>query len=71
MWDSAWELVAEPSDVFMDALYQWEQSGMPDDLDAVHRTAGALLDAWRLADTQYQVTRLSDAEAVGLLKESA
>ena len=60
-WDATWELVAEPSDVFMDALYQWEQSGMPDDLDAVHRTAEALLDAWRGADTAFQVSRLADA----------
>ena len=64
-WDSAWELVAEPSDVFMDALYQWEQSGKPDDLDAVHRTAEALLDAWRKADTKFQIAHLAETAEAG------
>ena len=60
-WDTAWEIVAEPSDLFVDQLYRWEQSGMPDDLDAVHRAAGALVAAWRGADTAFQVSRLADA----------
>ena len=61
MWDSAWELVSGPSDWFMAALYGWEQSGMPDDLDAVHGSAGELVAAWRGADTKFRVSRLADA----------
>ena len=59
-WGPTWELVAEPSDLFMDRLYEWEQSGLPDDLESVQRVAEALLDAWRGADTKFQVSRLAD-----------
>ena len=62
MWDSAWEQVSGPSDLFMDALYRWEQSGLPEDLDAVHRAAGVLVGAWRGADTRFQVARLADVQ---------
>ena len=61
-WDLAWEIVAEPSDLFVDALYRWEQSGLPEDLDAVHRAAGVLVGAWRGADTRFQVARLADVQ---------
>ena len=59
-WQPTWELVAAPSDRFMDALYQWERSGLPDDLEAMQRQVEALLDAWRGADTKFQVSRLAD-----------
>ena len=64
-WPPTWELVAEPSDRFMDALYAWEGSGLPADLEAVQREVEALLDAWRGADTKRQVARLAGSpEAV-------
>ncbi len=49
-----WELVAEPSDRFMDALYEWETSGASDDLESVKREAEALVGAWREADRVYR-----------------
>ena len=59
-WEPTWELVAEPSDRFMDALYAWEGSGLPADLEAVQREVEALLGAWRVADAKYRVSRLAD-----------
>lgn len=71
-WAPTWQIVGEQSDRFMDALYQWELSGTRDDLDAVQREVEALLGAWRLADTRYQVSRLAETpEAVGELTEGA
>ena len=59
-WGPTWELVAEPSDRFMDVLYLWETSGTCDDLEAVEREAEALVAAWRGADTKFQVSRMID-----------
>ena len=67
-WGPTWELVAEPSDRFMDTLYLWETSGTRDDLEAMEREAEALVAAWRGADRKFQVSRLVDTlEAVGEL----
>ena len=61
-WDPTWELVAQPSDCFMDALHQWETTGAREDLEAVHGSAEALVEAWRVADTKFQVARLADVQ---------
>ena len=53
-WDDVWGVVAKPSDRFMDALYQWEQSGLPEDLEAVKQTGVDLVQAWREADRLYR-----------------
>ena len=67
-WGPTWGIVAEPSDRFMDALYQWETTGEPDDLELVQQEAEALVTAWRAADTKFQVARLKDApETIGEL----
>ena len=64
-WDLTWELVAEPSDRFLDALYEWERSGERDDLDTVQSEAETLVLAWQTADAKFQVSQLQDApEAV-------
>ena len=64
-WEPTWEIVAEPSDRFMEALLAWEHSGLPADLEAVQRAAEALVDSWRGADTKRQVARLAGSpEAV-------
>ena len=52
-WASAWELVAEPSDRFMDALHEWQTSGASDDLETVQEEAEALVGAWREANRRY------------------
>ena len=61
-WPPTWELVAGPSDSFMDRLYEWEGSGLPADREAVQRAAEALVDTWRVADTKFQVSRLADVK---------
>ena len=59
-WEPTWEIVAVPSDRFMDSLYHWEQSGTRDNLEAVHQSAEALVNSWRVADTKFKVSRLAD-----------
>ena len=49
-WGPAWELVAEPSDAFLDALSAWKESGLSADLRAVKKTAAELIAAWADAD---------------------
>ena len=53
-WDPAFELVSEPSDRFTDTLYQWENSGLAEDLKAVEQTGVDLVAAWREADRLYR-----------------
>ena len=62
-WRPAWELVAGPSDRFIDTLYEWERSGSRDDLDATQRAAEALVQVWREADAKFRVSLLKDAPA--------
>ena len=47
-WNPTWELVAEPSDRFMDTLYEWENSGLPEDLEAVEQAGVDLVAARRI-----------------------
>ena len=63
-WDPAWEIVAEPSDRFMDALPLWETGGSPAHLMHVEREAEALVSAWREADQKYQESLHAEAPEV-------
>lgn len=54
LWDTAWALVAEPSDHFMDRLHEWEQDGARGSLVAVELAAEALVAAWREADKKFR-----------------
>jgi hypothetical protein len=65
-WDPAWELVASPSDRFIDALAVWERSGSADDLKAVELEAVALVAAWRKADQKYQEFLGAEAREVAV-----
>lgn len=51
-WDEAWEVVAEPSDYFMDALHLWETDAAQSSA-AVELAAQRLVDAWRQADKKF------------------
>ena len=55
-WKPAWELVADPSDRFMDALFEWERSGSTEDLEAMQVKAEALIAAWREADRAFRTS---------------
>lgn len=57
-WALAWTIVAAASDDFTDTLLEWETSGTPNDLDNVRQKAESLVDAWRLADTKREISRL-------------
>ena len=67
-WNPTWELVAEPSDRFMDTLYEWENSGLPEDLEAVEQAGVDLVAAWREADRLYRdsLTQVPEGVAHGL-----
>ncbi len=60
-WDLAWELVACPSDHFMDALYQWELSGLAEDLESVQQAAEALVVEWRDANGKLEAVLQEDS----------
>ena len=53
-WNDVRGLVTKPADCFMDALYQWEQSGLREDLEAVKQAGVDLVQAWREADRLYR-----------------
>ena len=53
-WAPSFAVVSEQMDAFIDTLYQWEHSGLPEDLEAVQQTAESLVAAWREADRLYR-----------------
>lgn len=64
-WDPAWELVAEPSDAFLDALADYQATGSRDAEERIQRTANELVAAWREAALQYrEVGSPGDVEGV-------
>ena len=48
-WDGALEFVVHPSDTFMDALYQWEQTDTDGTRERLQAAADDLVRAWRRA----------------------
>ena len=53
-WDLAWELVAAPSDVFMDALAEWEEADTPTIRSELATASTALVEAWAEAARQWE-----------------
>lgn len=53
-WDGAWELVADPSDEFMDALAIWRTGDTEENRERVQRTADALVQAWAEAAAEWE-----------------
>ena len=45
-WGPAWGLVAEPSDVFMDALAEWQTKDSPFTRTKLQAASTHLIDAW-------------------------
>ena len=67
-WAPSFVLVSEQSDAFMDSLYQWEHSGLPEDLKAVEQAGVVLVAAWREADRLYRdsLTEVPEEVAHGI-----
>ena len=53
-WDHAWRVVEEPSNAFLDALHDWEESGSAADRQRVKETAERVMAAWRHAATLWE-----------------
>ena len=53
-WAPSFVMVAEESDEFIDTLYEWEKSGLPEDLEVVKQAAVDLVAAWKEADRLYR-----------------
>lgn len=61
-WDPAWEIVAAPSDHFMDALTAWEREATAETEERVRRTADELVEAWREAGRRFEATQTRGPE---------
>ncbi len=53
-WDLAWELVAAPSDAFMDRLAEWEATDSPVTRSQLETASTALIEAWAEAARQWK-----------------
>ncbi len=53
-WDLAWELVAAPSDAFLDRLAEWEATDSPVTRRRLATASAALVAAWAEAARQWQ-----------------
>lgn len=53
-WDLAFELVAEPSDAFMDALREWEAKDCPTTRSKLEATSTDLISTWADAARQWE-----------------
>ena len=56
-WQTAWQIVEEPSNRFLDALNSWERSGSAEDERRMYAEADAVLAAWREAARQWSAQR--------------
>ena len=63
-WPPAFVMVSEESDVFMDMLFEWENSGLREDLEAVEQAGVDLVAAWREADRLYRASLTEVPEGV-------
>ena len=52
-WDLAWELVAAPSDAFMDRLAEWETTDSPLTRSQLETASADLVEAWAEAARQW------------------
>ena len=48
-WSRAWDMIAEPSDAFLDALAAWEANDTSVTRDALHSAASEFVRVWRSA----------------------
>ena len=74
-FDPAWELVANPSDVFMDALAEWQTEDSPSTRSKLEAASTHLIDAWAEAARQWteagrpSLEETNDREAEGAVGE--
>ena len=52
-WGPVWDLVAMPSDVFMDALAEWQTEDSPSTRSKLEAASTHLIDAWAEAARQW------------------
>ncbi len=62
-WDRAWELVADPSTAFLDALTAWEGEDAPRSRARLQAAADAVVRAWRLAGEEWEARGRPGADA--------
>ena len=67
-WAPSFVMVSQQSDAFVDFLYTWERSGLPDDLKTVEASSVVLVAAWREADRLYRdsLTEVPEGVAHGI-----
>ena len=53
-WEPVWELVAEPSDVFMDALAEWEKEDSLSTRSKLESASADLIETWADAARQWK-----------------
>ena len=66
-WDLAWELVAAPSDAFMDRLAEWEATDSPLTRSQLETASADLVEAWAEAARQWTEAGRPTLEEVGEL----
>ena len=52
-WEPVWELVANPSDVFMDTLAEWETEDSPSTRSKLEAASTDLIETWADAARQW------------------
>jgi hypothetical protein len=62
-WDRAWEVVADPSTAFLDALREWEGEDTPKSRARLQAAADAVVKAWRLASQEWEARGRPGADA--------
>ena len=45
-WSPAWDLIAEPSDTFLDSLSEWEQNDTPETREVLRSAASEFVGVW-------------------------
>lgn len=53
-WSGAWEIVAHPSDVFLDRLAEWERRDVPETRAALETAVNEFVRAWRRAAAKWE-----------------
>ncbi len=48
-WEGAWEIVAGPSDAFLDRIHEWEADDAPETRAALEDAVNDFVRAWRVA----------------------
>lgn len=63
-WDLTWDLVAAPSDAFLDSLSEWEEADTPTGRSELSATATALVEAWAESARQWEAAGRPEPEVI-------